>query len=93
MNPRVRPYPEGVACGGLTPNTSWEEQPMKKTGTSSRAERDSTTTEKRGIAFSDSPALFMMIPPTKIPTASEGRFTAPAKPAANQRGPFTDTDQ
>ena len=64
---------------------------MKKTGTRRRAEMDSTTTEKRGMTFSDSPALFMIIPPTKIPTASEGRFTAPAEPAANQRGQFRDT--
>lgn len=38
----------------------------------------SIATEKRGMLFRDSSALFMMIPPSSIPTATAGRFTAPA---------------
>jgi len=57
---------------------------MKNSGTMSSAETVSTATEKRGMAFRDSPALFMMTPPTSMPTATAGRFTAPG----GHMGPF-----
>lgn len=50
---------------------------MKKSGMQSRVEKVSITTEKRGMTFMESPTFFMMIPPASMPTATEGRFTAP----------------
>lgn len=50
---------------------------MKKSGMQRRVEMVSMTTEKRGMVFRERPVLFMMIPPTSIPTATAGRFRAP----------------
>lgn len=50
---------------------------MKKRGIQRRVDIVSMTTEKRGMVFRERLALFMMIPPTSIPTATAGRFTAP----------------
>lgn len=58
---------------------------MKKRGIQRRVDMVSTTTEKRGIVFRERPALFMMIPPTSIPTATAGRFTAPGNQPQSYR--------
>lgn len=50
---------------------------MKKSGIQRRVEVVSMITEKRGMFFRERPVLFMMTPPTSIPTATAGRFTAP----------------
>lgn len=50
---------------------------MKKRGTQSRTEMISMATEKRGMTRSDMPVRFMITPPSSIPTAIDGRFTAP----------------
>lgn len=50
---------------------------MKKRGMQRRVDKDSMTTEKRGMVFRERPAFFMMTPPISIPTATAGRFTAP----------------
>lgn len=52
-------------------------QPIKKRGIQRRVEVVSTAAEKRGMVFRESPAFFMTTPPTSIPTATAGRFTAP----------------
>lgn len=52
---------------------------MKKSGTQRRVEKVNITTEKRGMVFRESPTLFMMTPPTSIPTATAGRLMEPVE--------------
>lgn len=60
---------------------------MKKMGRQMRMEKTSTTTAKRGMARREKEKRFMMIPPSSIPSAAAGRFTAPAEEWSHQRGP------
>lgn len=55
---------------------------MKKMGRQMRMEKTSTTTAKRGMARREKEKRFMTIPPSSIPRAAAGRFTAPARNGA-----------
>lgn len=50
---------------------------MKKRGMKRRVEMVRVMAEKRGMAFRERSAFFMMTPPSSIPTATAGRFIAP----------------